>query len=174
MSMQALRLSFVLVLAGLVASPAVRAQEPKASAELAVLKKLVGAWDATMDQGGMKSKGTMTYKMEVGGAWLVGDFEGDFGGTKFNGKGLDSYDANKKKYVSVWVDSMSTAPMTMEGSFDAATKTMTMSGQGTGPDGKAIKMKMVTQFKDEDTILSSMYPGDEKDAMFQITYKRKK
>jgi Protein of unknown function (DUF1579) len=172
--MQALRLSFVLVLSGLVASPAVRAQEPKATAELAVLKKLVGAWDATMDMGGMKSKGTMTYKMEVGGTWLVGDFEGDFGGVKFNGKGLDSYDANKKKYVSVWVDSMSTAPMTMEGAYDAAKKTMTMSGEGMGQDGKPTKMKSVTEFKDDDTVTMNMYSGDAKDAMFVITYKRKK
>ena len=122
----------------------------------------------------MKSKGTMTYKMEVGGTWLVGDFEGDFGGMKFNGKGLDSYDANKKKYVSVWVDSMSTAPMTMEGTYDAAKKTMTMSGEATGPDGKPNKMKSVTEFKDDDNVTMNMFSGDAKEAMFVITYKRKK
>lgn len=170
--MQALRWSFALVLAGLVAAPAVQAQEPPK--ELAILKKLEGAWEASMKIGDMESKGTMNYKMELGGMWLVGNFEGEFGGMKFSGKGLDSYDAGKKKYIGIWVDSMSTTPMTSEGTFDAATKTMTMNGEAVGPDGKPMKSKSITQFKDDDTVVMTMYMGDSKDAMFVITYKRKK
>ena len=162
--MQALRWSFVVALAGIVVAPAVQAQEPPK--ELALLKKLEGTWEATMKAEGAESKGTMTYKMEVGGMWLVGNCEGDFGGMKFTGKGLDSYDPNKKKYISIWVDSMSTSPMNSEGTFDAATKTMTMNGETTGPDGKPMKSKSVTQFKDDDTIVMTMYMGDGKDAMF--------
>ena len=163
------------VAGALVAAPAVRAQDgPKPGAEHAILKKLEGTWDATMKFGDMSSKGTMVYKMELGGLWLVGTFDGEFAGTKFAGKGLDSYDPAKKKYVGIWVDSMTTSPMTSEGTFDAATKTMTMNGQATGPDGKPTKSKSVTQFKDDDTVVMSMWMGDDKDAMFVITYKRKK
>src|SRR6185312_10171938 len=61
---------------------------PKAPPELDVLKKLVGDWDATMKFGGMESKGKVTYKMEVGGMWLVSNLESDLFGQKFHGKGL--------------------------------------------------------------------------------------
>jgi hypothetical protein len=64
--------------------------------------------------------------------------------------------------------------MTSEGTFDAATKTMTMNGETAGPDGKPTKSKSVTQFKDDNTVVMTMYMGDAKDAMFVITYKRKK
>ena len=49
-----------------------RAQEPpKPGKEHDHLKRLVGTWDAETEYG----TGTMTYKMGLGGLWLVGDFE---------------------------------------------------------------------------------------------------
>src|SRR5262249_31409183 len=78
---------------------------PKPGPELEHLKQLVGVWDATVSVGG---KGTMTYKMDLGGLWLVSEYEGEFGDQKFQGRGLDTYDSAKKKYVTVWADSMST------------------------------------------------------------------
>jgi hypothetical protein len=151
-----------------------RAQEAaKPAAELEHLKDLVGTWDATMEGG----KGTMTYKMDLGGLWLVGDFQGEFGGGKFSGRGFDSYDQNKKKYVGLWVDSMSTYPMVMEGNYDAAKKVLTMTGEGPGHDGKITKWKSVNEIKDKDTMVFKMYTigadGKETQAM-TINYKRKK
>ena len=85
--------------------PSALAQEaPKPGKEHDYLTRLVGTWDAVTESG----KGTMTYKMGLGGLWLIGDFEGEFGGMKFEGKGLDTYDLATKKYRSVWVDSFST------------------------------------------------------------------
>src|SRR5687768_3142486 len=102
--------------AGFLAAPAARAQEPpKPGPEHDLLKKMVGTWDVAMNFGGMETKATATYKLVLGGLWLSGDFEGDFGGMKFQGHGLDSYDPVRKKYVSVFVDSMSTSPMVTEG-----------------------------------------------------------
>ena len=112
--------------------------------------------------------------MDLGGLWLSSNFEGEFGGAKFQGKGFDSYDQAKKKYVAVWVDSMMTTPMTMEGTFDKDSKTMTMSGEMPGPDGKPMKHKMVSQIKDDDNIVAHMFMGDGKEPMFEIVYKRKK
>ena len=40
----------------------------------------------------MEFKGAMTYKMELGGLWLVGSMESDLGGQKFYGKSLDTYE----------------------------------------------------------------------------------
>src|SRR5205809_737763 len=100
--------------------PAANAQpaSPKPGPEHEQLKRLEGVWEATVNAGGQESKGTMTYKMDLGGLWLVSEFEGDFGGMKFRGRGLDTYDAAKKKHVALWADSMSTTPMIMEGTYD--------------------------------------------------------
>jgi len=155
--------------------PAVRAQEPaKPGPEHANLKKLVGTWDTTMKMGGQETKGIATYKMDLGGLWLVSTFEGSIGADKFSGRGFDSYDAGKKKYVGVWFDSMSTSPMITEGTYDQATKTMTMTGEGPGMDGKPMKHKMVSVMPDDDTMNFAMYMGDVKEPMFTILYKRKK
>jgi Protein of unknown function (DUF1579) len=170
--MRTARFWCVAVAAGLILAPGARAQEPpKPGPEHEVLKKLEGTWDATMKIMGMESKGTMVWKMDVGGLWLTSNFEGDFGGMKFHGRGFDSYDSMKKKYVAVWVDSMSTSPMTMEGTYDKDTKTLTMAGEGPGPDGKPMKFKMVSEMKDDDNVHSKMTMGAES---FEIVYKRKK
>jgi len=96
-------------------SSAVAQDVPTPGPEHQQLKRLEGDWIATVKSFWSESKGTMTYKLECGGLWLVSDFRGEFGGQKFQGRGLDTYDAQKKKYVSVWVDSMSTTPLLMEG-----------------------------------------------------------
>ena len=154
---------------------ATRAQEPpKPGPEHAFLKKMEGKWDLTMKFGDMQSKGTVTYKMELGGLWLASNLEGDLGGMKFQGKGLDTYDAAKKKYIGIFCDSMGTTPMIMEGTFEKDKKTLTMTGDGPGMDGKPTKWKSVSEYVDDNTMNFSMFVGDAKDPMFTIVYKRNK
>src|SRR5438445_4499973 len=132
---------------------------PKPGPEHMHLKSMEGAWDAivTTHQDGKKAKAEATYKMECGGLWLVSDFQGEFEGAKFQGKGLDGYDPAKKKYVGVWVDSMITSPMLIEGTYDASTKTTTQTGEAPGPDGKPMKMKLVTKMPDNNHQTFEMY-----------------
>ncbi len=158
-------------------APAVSAQPepPKPGPEHEMLKKLEGTWTLTMKAGGMEHKGTTVYKMELGGLWLGRAMECDLGHAgKFSGKGMDSYDAGKKKFISVWFDSMGTTPMVFEGTYDKEKKALTMTGDAPGPDGKPAKWKSVTTYPDADTVVFSMYVGDGKEPMFVITYKRKK
>lgn len=154
--------------------PSARAQEPpKPGKEHDHLKRLVGTWDAVTESG----KGTMTYKMGLGGLWLIGDFEGEFGGMKFQGKGLDTYDPATKKYRSIWVDSFSTAPRIMEGNLDKDNKVMTLTGEGPWQQGKTAKFKSITEIKDADTLDFSLFMVDDdgnEQPMVTITYKRKK
>ena len=152
-------------------------QPPKPGPEHERLKQLEGTWEATIKSDAGESKGTMTYKTDVKGMWLVGDFQGEFGGEKFQGKALDGYDVRKKQYVSVWVDSWSATPMLSTGSFDKDGKVLTMTGEGTGMDGKPTKFKSVTQLKDKDTMKFTMYMLDKdnkEQVMMTINYKRKK
>jgi hypothetical protein len=161
------------------AAAAARAADepPKPAPEFDKLKALEGTWDAAIKMGPNESKGSVTYKVDVGGMWVCGDFSADLGGQKFQGKGLDSYDPMKKKYVSVWVDSMAPTPLIMEGTYDKDGKVLTMTGEGVGMDGKPVKMKTTSEMKDKDTIAWAMYNVD-KDGKAQefmsITYKRKK
>ena len=66
------------------------AQGPKPGPEHAELKKRVGTWTTTMNFAGQETKGTVTYKMELGDFWLVGAVEGEMFGAKFTGKSLDT------------------------------------------------------------------------------------
>lgn len=159
----------------LVAASVASAQEPpKPGPEHDLLKKHVGTWDTTMAAGGVEFKGKYTAKMELGGLWLIGSLESDLGGQAFSGKGLDTYDAAKKKYIGIWADSMGTTPMLMEGDYDKATKALTLVGSGPGMDGKPTTWKSVSVMPDDDTIVMKMFVGDAKEPMFTVTYKRKK
>jgi hypothetical protein len=154
------------------------AQEfPKPGPEHEKLQQLAGTWDAEMEIQGQTTKATATYKSICGGMWLQSDFEGDLGGTKFQGHGLDGYDQQQKKYVGVWVDSMSSAPLNLEGNYDAKKKLLVMTGQSLGPDGKPQKFKNTTEYKDKDHFTFKMFMVDDegKDQIaFTIEYSRRK
>src|SRR5215470_20277570 len=74
-------------IAVLLVVPALYSQEaPKPGKEHELLKRMEGTWDVIMEGG----KGTMTYKMGLGGLWLLGEQDGELGGRKFSGRGLDT------------------------------------------------------------------------------------
>lgn len=173
-----IRLAGFLLTSSLLASPGLLAQGfPTPGPEHEHLKKLEGEWIATIKSEGEESKGTMSVKLECGGLWAVTDFRSEFMGQKFQGRGFDGYDPAKKKYVSVWVDSMITKPLFLEGTMDATGKMLTMKGEGVGPDGKPAKFQSENKFTDKDhqTFTMSLI-GDDGNAtpMMTIEYARKK
>ena len=155
----------------IVASSNLFAQAPQSPGkEHEELKALEGVWDAAMKMAdGSEVKAECDYKMTCGGMWLASDFQGDFGGLKFHGKGLDGFDATKKEYVSIWVDSMSGSPMMMTGKKEG--KITTMMGEGPGPYGVA-KYKTVTNQESNDKMMFQMFTvSDGKDVeVMTITY----
>jgi hypothetical protein len=167
-----------LLLAFALAPAAVLGQNsPTPGPEHQALKKMEGTWSAKVKMGDEESAGTQTSKLELGGLWLVSQFKGEFGGEKFEGRGMDGYDPGKGKYVSVWVDSMSTKPMLLEGTYDKEKKTLTMIGEAPGPGGEMAKHKLVTHMPDDDHHKLTMYiigaDGEEIQIM-TIDYTRKK
>ena len=154
------------------------AQEPiKPGKEHEFLRESVGEWNIKFDMADGSVNGTAVYKMVHGDLWLASDLEMPMPGAKFTGQGLDSYDPAKKKYVGIWVDSMITAPIVMEGDLAAigSTKTLTMTGKGPGPDGKPADYKMKTDYKDKDTHVFRLWVGNVSgDPMMTATYTRKK
>lgn len=167
-----------LCIGALFAVPVATAQMPSGPGpEHKELKRLEGEWVAIIKSTEGDSKGTMTYRMECGGLWLASDFKAEFGGQPFHGRGMDGYDPQKKKFVSVWFDSMSTRPLVFEGEKSADGKTLTLLGEGPGPDGTLTKFKSVTQQVDADHEMFKMYTvgADGKATeMMTIEYARKK
>lgn len=154
------------------ASPAQEPQTPGKEHE--EMKAMEGTWDAVMKMGeGDETKGVSNFKMTCGGMWLESDFQCEIGGQKFQGKGLDSYDATKKQYVSIWVDSMNGSPMVLTGTKEG--KVTTMTGEGPGPGG-AGKFKTITTDESKDKFSFTMFminDGTETELM-TVNYTRRK
>lgn len=132
----------------------------------------VGTWDATVNAMGSESKGTMTIKKGPGEFWLLSDFKGDMMGMPFTGMEVLGYDTNRSEFTSVWIDSMTTSPAITRGTYDEATRRLTMTGESIGMDGQLMKMTNVVEYKDADTMVFTMNT-DMGEAM-KIEYKRKK
>lgn len=153
----------------------------KLGAEHKLLAKLAGSFDAKvkmMDPTGgeaHESKGTLKRTVILDGRYVKEDFKGSFAGNTFQGMGLIGFDADKKKYVSQWIDSMSTGFAGSEGTFDEATKTLTTHGEAMMM-GKKIKTKDVLKMVSEDEQHMEMYRNmDGKDVkMMEITFTRAK
>lgn len=167
----------------LAAAGTARAQEPpKPGPEHELLKSEVGTWDASVEmamapgQAPSVSKGVETNTM-LGGMWLLTDFKSEMGGQAFEGHGVAGYDPAKKKYVSTWVDSTMTTLTVSDSSYDGATKTMTGSMEMPDATGKPATFKTVTEWKDPDTRLFTIWgpgPDGKEWAGLKITYKRRK
>jgi hypothetical protein len=165
------------------AAPEAAPPQPQPGPEHAVLQNDEGTWDATveMTMGPPGSAPTVSKGVEtntlVGGLWLVTDFKSTLMDQPFQGHGIAGWDPIKKKYVSNWVDTMSSSISLGESTYDAATKTMT--GWMEGPDmtGKITKWRSVVEYKGPDTRVFTMFmPGpDGKEVQtLKITYKRRK
>jgi hypothetical protein len=170
----------------LLLSSAVAAQDmppmPKPGPEHELLRMEEGTWDAVieMSQPGapaMTSKGTEVATLGCGGLCLVTKFDSDMGGMPFQGNGLTTYDASKKKYVGSWTDSMSAGLLTSEGTYDAATKVVTTWMEGPDATGAVQKMKSTSTQADADHRTMTMFmkapDGTEVQAM-KISYTRRK
>ena len=139
------------------------------------LNEAVGTWDATIKGSKGESKGVLMCKLDLNGLWLLEHFSADLEGTKFEGRGATGYDTTKKKYVNVWLDTMTTSPMISEGTYDDKTKTLTLKGDMTAPDGKVMKCTLTTVATDANTkVFTIRGSADGKDfEMVNITYKRR-
>ncbi len=156
---------------------------PKPGPEHELLKSDVGVWDATVESSMAPgappnvSKGTETNSL-VGGFWLVSQFKGDMMGQAFEGLGTTGFDPGKKKYVGTWIDSMTPGLYTSEGTYDAASRTMTTWMEGPDASGKITKTRTTTQWQGADARVFTMYGPKGADGkepvMMKITYKRRK
>ena len=153
---------------------------PPLAPELKVFEKDVGTWDADVEVRPMPgaplipSRGLMVNRLIGGGRWLVSDFTNETSG--FQGHGVYGYDPAKKKYTGVWVDNARTFLAVAEGTWDAATHTMTFDTEIALPD-RRMRWRETTQSKDADTqVFRSLMPTPEggEFEMMTVTYRRRR
>lgn len=166
----------------LAVSPITVAQDessaPKPGPEHEPLKKFVGTWqiiakDEEKNQNVME--GTMVYKMDLGGRWLVGEFKGKYAGKDIEGKSLSGYSSQKKKYVTFYASSWSKSPIMAEGIFDAKTNKLTYVSQATSEDDKATNQtKIVFSWMGEDRLLGDSFKLDSGVDYFRTDSEEKK
>ena len=153
-----------------------QAPEVKPTPQHEMLHKLAGKWKAVVTPAGATegSQGFATYKVVCQGLWVENTFEMEDG--SFSGRGLEGYDVSQQKFVSVWVDSMITAPLNFEGTYDERTKTQTLTATGQGYDGKPATYESVTVFPDADHMefTLSLSAGGQTTKLMSIIYTRQK
>lgn len=123
------------------------------------------------------STGTTVNKMVLGGRYQESVHKGTLMGMPFEGHSLLAYDNAKKIFQNTWVDNMGTGIMKMEGTWDDATKSITLTGTTVDPStGKDMNVREVFKMVDDDHQTMEMYMnhnGQEFKTM-EIKYTRKK
>jgi hypothetical protein len=147
-----------------------------------LLASMAGTWIAKVkswmepDKPPMESRGAAKRKMLFDGRYLQEEFTGEMMGSPFNGLGFTGYDNNGKKYVSTWMDSMSTGILFFEGTAGADGKTITQKCRYNDPVKGPAEWRSVTRIVDDNTEIFEMYntvKGGKEVKMMEITYTRK-
>jgi hypothetical protein len=148
-------------------------------------KNMVGAWDVEskmwfapgMDP--VESKGSAEIRLILGGRYIEQKYECPFMGQPYQGLGFEGYDRVKKKYVTIWMDSMGTGIFYSEGTVDETGKVTTYIGKMDDPftGEKDKEMKSVAREISDDEVVFEMYEerpevGEYKSMV--LTYKRRK
>jgi uncharacterized protein DUF1579 len=147
------------------------------------LEPLVGDWTAEVkswmapDAPPTVTKATAKSSWAMNGRFVQEEFKGEMMGKPFHGMSLTGYDNQKQKYNSLWVDDMSTAIFTSEGTADDGAKVITFTGKMDCPmtGQKDMPVKHVVRIISPDKHVFEMHDpskGDNSKTM-EITYTRK-
>ncbi len=146
------------------------------------LAKLEGIWTTRtrswMEPGKppVESIGTCEQRMVLGGHYLRQEYAGDMMGQPFTGINFMGYDNQSGKYVSVWLDSMSTTIYYFVGPASADGKVITQECSYNDPVKGPSVWRSVTRFRDDNTLEFEMFitpRGGKEEKMMEMTVARK-
>ncbi len=147
-----------------------------------LLARMAGSWNTRTkswtgsDQPPTESKGTCELKMLFDGRYLQQECSGEMMGSPFSGVGVTGYDNHTKKFVSTWMDSMSTGIYFFEGIGSTDGKSFTQESRYDDAVQGPMKWRAVTKLVDDNTFVFEMYGAHKKgkeDKMMEMTYTRK-
>jgi len=146
------------------------------------LTSLAGSWTTKtkewMEPGKppTEADGSVEMRMLLDGRFLQQDFTGEMMGQPYTGVGITGYDNLRKKYVSIWLDTMGTGPFMMEGTASGDGKTITLKGQHAEPGGGHMTHRAVWKIVDSNTQTFDMWGahgGGKEMKEMEIVYTRK-
>jgi hypothetical protein len=148
-----------------------------------VLASMAGSWNTKTrawmepDKPPTEDTGTCEQKMLLDGRYLQQEYTGEMMGSRFTGINLIGYDNHTKKYVSTWIDSMSTGIYYFEGTASADGKTITQESSYDDPVRGPTVWRSVTRIVNENTLEYEMYltpKGGKKEKVMEMTVTRKR
>lgn len=135
---------------------------PQPTKEHQWLGQLVGEWtvegEAVCDPSAPpeKFKGTERVR-RVGAFWTTSEYTGELLGQPFTGVFTLGYDAQKRRFVGTWIDSMQAHLWQYQGTLDAAGKTLTLETEGPCcKTGKIMKVRDILEIRSKDERVFTM------------------
>jgi hypothetical protein len=147
-----------------------------------LLANMAGSWTARIknwmgpDTPPMEWTGSSEQRMLLGGRFLQQEFAGQMPVGSYNGIGYTGYDNHTRKYVSTWMDSMSTGIMVFEGTAGADGKTITQTARFDDPVQGPMQWRSVTRIVDGKNFVFEIYStgkSGKEEKMMEISYTRK-
>ena len=143
-----------------------------------VLGHMVGKWHIqttfwmTPDAEPQTSEATSDARWIIGRRYVaesvLGTMEIEGESMPFEGLGMTGYDKMAGQYIGTWMDSMSTSLLTFTGSYDADTRTLSMTGDCTDPmSGRPMTIRSDATFVSDETFTVKMYHDYEGEPEFQ-------
>lgn len=124
----------------------------------------------------VESAGSAEVKMLLGGRFLQQEITGSMHGKPHTGIWTIGYDNLLKRYISTWIDTMSTQIFIMDGTASADGKTITLNGQHAEVGGGHMTHRAIWKIVDSNTqefIMYGTYHGGKEMKMMEVLYTRK-
>jgi hypothetical protein len=150
----------------------------KPGPEHAAMKEMVGQWNCAVKSWHgpgepTVEKGTSTFSMDLNGLMLKQDYSGTMSGIPFTGIGYTAFNKATKKYEALWMDSMSSGIMFLDGE-KGDNDVITYRGRFFGPGGVKVPCRYeLTPVKDGKQVFTmwmDMGAGEQKS--MEMTYSR--
>lgn len=147
-----------------------------------MLAKAEGTWTCAvtmwMAPGAQPMNSTTEARNEMilGGRYLQQTNTGSFMGQPFTGVSTTGYDNAKKIFINTWIDNMGTGIMYLTGTWDAASNSVTFTGNMVDPSsGKDIAVKEILKIVDDNHEEMAMYiaAGEQEFKSMEIKMVRK-
>lgn len=146
-----------------------------------VLNYMIGTWNVagqywmTAEAPPMPIAGVSQNEWFLGNRFVHYSFKSNDPAEPFEGRGLTGYDNIEKKYFSLWIDTEGTGVTHDTGSYDAAKKEFTYTGQFKRPDGKITKTRTMIKIVGEDEHTMTFFharEGEKERKVMEFSYKR--